>query len=302
MKRVSKNRGQPALHGALLAALLAATDCAAPPPSPPQDKVDAAAPSELPVKCDTALTACGVACTVLDTDPRNCGVCGRTCVIPNATAACKGGACAIAACADGYFDADGKLANGCELMSSCVAGQECPTGCASTGVTICESGRVQCAPPVERCNGQDDDCNGRCDEGALPGCRIAVHRSLGGGGHFYTTDLSAAMTAPYTIEVANYFYLYQSGLAAGQPFYLCQKPSGLYFLTVSPTCEILNIPGVQLGYVATDSRCDGQPLYRLVNDRSGDHFYTVSDAEQKNAVAMFGYRLEGVVGYVWLAP
>jgi hypothetical protein len=304
MKRaaVSATRAQPALRGALLAALLAVPACAAPPPPPPQDKPDAADASELPVKCDTALVACGTSCTTLDSDPRNCGVCGRTCVIPNATAACRGGACAIAACADGYIDADGKLANGCELASSCVAGKDCTTACASSGVTACDGGKTQCMPPAERCNGQDDDCNGRCDEGALPGCRIGVHRSLGGGGHFYTTDLTAAMSAPYTIESINYFYLYQSGLAGGQAFYLCKKPSGLYFLTLSSTCEVLNIPGVQLGYIATDSRCDAQPLYRLFNDRSGDHFYTVSDAEQKSAVTMYGYRLESVVGYVWLAP
>jgi hypothetical protein len=87
-----------------------------------------------------------------------------------------------------------------------------------------------------------------------------------------------------------------------QPVFLCQKPGGKYFLTSSSNCEVLNVPGQQLGYFATDARCDGRPLYRLYSDMAGDHFYTVSDEEQKAAVEKYGYRFESIVGYVFPGP
>lgn len=276
-----------------------AAACVSPKTAPPADTplMD----MDPPIKCG-ALTACGQECTELDSDPRNCGSCGRACVIPNATASCTKGECAIARCADGYLDVDGKIGNGCELMSSCVAGKECMTSCASSGQTVCVAGKAQCTPPAEICNHQDDDCNGSCDEGAMAGCRVGVHRSLGGSGHFYTTSLAAATSPPYMLEGANYFYLYQNQVPGTLPVYSCLKPSGLYFMTSSSTCEVLSIPGTLMGYWGTDAGCGGTPLYRLYSDKSGDHFYTTSDAEQMSAVSMYGYHLESIAGYVYTAP
>ncbi|MCB9617074.1 MAG: SUMF1/EgtB/PvdO family nonheme iron enzyme, partial [Sandaracinus sp.] len=74
-------------------------------------------------------------------DASNCGACGRVCRFARATATCSVGACAIAACNDGFFDLDGVAGNGCEY------------GC------------VPADPAVERCNARDDDCDGRVDEG-----------------------------------------------------------------------------------------------------------------------------------------
>lgn len=281
--------------------LALAAACISPKPTAPSDESRPDMDMEPPVKCG-ALTTCGQSCTELDSDPRNCGTCGRSCVIPNATASCIKGECAISACSEGFIDADGKIANGCELMSNCVAGKSCTTSCASSGLTSCVAGMAQCTPPAEICNGADDNCNGSCDEGALAGCRVGVHRSVGGGGHYYTTSLSAAMTPPYTLESANYFYLYQNQVPGTVPVYSCPKPSGLYFMTSSSVCEGLAIPGTLLGYWGSGSGCSGTSLYRLYNDKSGDHFYTTSDAEQMNAVSMFGYHLESVPGYVFATP
>ncbi|MCA9557551.1 MAG: hypothetical protein KC583_03200, partial [Myxococcales bacterium] len=50
----------------------------------------------------------------LETDPANCGGCGRACVYANATPLCEGRVCAMGACADGFYDIDGDPANGCE--------------------------------------------------------------------------------------------------------------------------------------------------------------------------------------------
>jgi hypothetical protein len=79
---------------------------------------------------------------VLASDPRNCGMCGRTCSFPNAIAPCNSGTCGIGACLPGFVDADGMPGNGCEYR--CV-----PAG-------------------AEVCNGRDDDCDTRTDEGLTP--------------------------------------------------------------------------------------------------------------------------------------
>ncbi|WP_053237459.1 MopE-related protein [Sandaracinus amylolyticus] len=84
--------------------------------------------------CD-AMTDEGFA---LMTDINNCGACGRVCSFPNATPRCNAGTCAIAACRPGFVDLD-PTRPGCEYACS-FAGNEA-------------------------CNGRDDDCDGRTDEG-----------------------------------------------------------------------------------------------------------------------------------------
>jgi hypothetical protein len=75
----------------------------------------------------------------LQADLLNCGACGQACGLPNGVAACADGACRDVGCAVGWHDLDG--ARGCEYR--CTAS----------------------APPVEQCNGRDDDCDGLVDEG-----------------------------------------------------------------------------------------------------------------------------------------
>ncbi len=78
----------------------------------------------------------------LANDPRNCGVCGRTCSYPNAIAGCSAGACTLVVCRPGYVNLDHNDANGCEYACT-------PSG-------------------TEACNGVDDDCDGMIDEGVTP--------------------------------------------------------------------------------------------------------------------------------------
>ena len=77
----------------------------------------------------------------LDTDPVNCGACGRICRSPHASSTCTAGACTLGTCEPGFIDLDGLETNGCEF------------GC------------VPADPAVETCNLRDDDCDGRTDEG-----------------------------------------------------------------------------------------------------------------------------------------
>jgi len=77
----------------------------------------------------------------LTSDPRNCGVCGKSCdIFPNALGKCDASSCKIDVCDTDYGDLDPAQA-GCEL---------CPVR------------------PVraESCNGKDDDCNNVIDDAA----------------------------------------------------------------------------------------------------------------------------------------
>jgi hypothetical protein len=68
------------------------------------------------------------------------------CTFPHAESSCIHGECAMQACDEGFVDADGQQDNGCEY---------------------------QCTPsadPVERCDGVDNDCNGRIDDVADGDC------------------------------------------------------------------------------------------------------------------------------------
>jgi hypothetical protein len=74
-------------------------------------------------------------------DVGNCGTCNRTCAFTNAVPKCDSGACAIDRCIAGWVNLDGVLANGCEHP---------------------------CTPSnggVEVCDGRDNNCDGRTDEG-----------------------------------------------------------------------------------------------------------------------------------------
>jgi Notch 1 len=78
----------------------------------------------------------------LQTNPNNCGTCGRQCNFPNAVAHCQTGQCLfdpLVDCNPGYVDDNGNQLDGCEL--------EC----------------TQSNGGVEICDGKDNDCNGIVD-------------------------------------------------------------------------------------------------------------------------------------------
>jgi hypothetical protein len=241
-------------------------------------------------------------CGDTSSDPDNCGQCGRTCVVPNAQASCAQGECELGSCNQGFVDQDRDPSNGCELQSDCAAGADCATECGSTGVVVCDAGESACTPPSdEACNAVDDDCNGECDEGAMTGCRVGIHRSFGSG-HLYTTDLNAAGAPPFNLEVENYFRLYQSFVPGSQPVFLCRKADGTHLVTSDTGCEGVGTMLLTLGYWAQTPSCGATPLHRLYHQPSNNHFYTLSESERDNAVTTFGYVSNGIVGYVWEAP
>jgi hypothetical protein len=83
-------------------------------------------------------------CVDKDTDPENCGACGRRCRFANGTGECIAGVCQLAECLPGYWDENEEEWDGCEYECGPTDGSP---------------------PPAESCNLLDDDCDGDTDEG-----------------------------------------------------------------------------------------------------------------------------------------
>jgi hypothetical protein len=132
-------------------------------------------------------------------DPNNCGACGVVCSAANADGFCAGGVCGYT-CRSGYFDVDGKAADGCEydcrktadptevcdgIDNDCnglidgedphlvytPADRSCyssAAGSCQAGVVTCFAGNLVCVgagpPSQEICDGRDNDCDGSVDE------------------------------------------------------------------------------------------------------------------------------------------
>ena len=148
---------------------------------------------------------------------------------------------------------------------------------------------------TETCNTTDDDCDGTCDGAS---CRVGVHRSVGGGEHFYTTSAAEAACCGFTVEFYDYYRLYTAQLGNLIPFYRCALFGGKHLYTADVNCEGAGTNEGAMGYIAPSPICGSTPLYRLYYAATGDHFYTTSDSERASAIAG-GHVDEGTVGYVW---
>ncbi len=100
----------------------------------------------------------------------NCGTCGNTCVLPNASPRCEQGACRVASCAAGFGDCDGNPANGCEVdtRSATLHCGRCSNACAvPNGAPLCDSGMCR----VGGCAVGYRDC----DNNPINGCETNVN-------------------------------------------------------------------------------------------------------------------------------
>ncbi|HVU51240.1 MAG TPA: MopE-related protein [Polyangia bacterium] len=133
------------------------------------------------------------------TDVANCGGCNVACAtLPSSVPACVMGGC-VSTCAPGFVDADRNPANGCECkltnngVEACdgvdndcngvvddgVGGTYYPGPAGTLGVGVCAAGAELCQggtllplptrppklPSTEVCDGLDNDCNGKVDDG-----------------------------------------------------------------------------------------------------------------------------------------
>jgi hypothetical protein len=104
-------------------------------------------------------------CTAGD-PPQSCQTsCGSSGMRTCNSATCTYNACVPPAetCNNADDDCDGQIDDGFACRTG--ATQSCTTGCGTSGTQVC-SGCAwgPCTPPVDACNGTDDDCDSQCDE------------------------------------------------------------------------------------------------------------------------------------------
>ena len=139
---------------------------------------------------------CGTACVDTNTDPMNCGMCGKACpTSDNAKATCVGGSCELS-CNAGYAACDGKVANGCKVVTSgdannCgVCGHVCPSGPNGKPACAASSCTFACNTPYQDCDGmpgngceantQTDPTNcGTCGKMCVGGCVMGACQCAG---------------------------------------------------------------------------------------------------------------------------
>jgi hypothetical protein len=114
----------------------------------------------------------------------NCGMCGRVCSYPNATALCTAGSCARGACNAGFADCDGTAANGCETsITTTMNCGGCGVGC--TGGQLCMGSTCRCPMGQALCGGTCQPANGTpcsrpCHTGSTIQCTSGTAMCTGG--------------------------------------------------------------------------------------------------------------------------
>lgn len=133
------------------------------------------APKSLNWQCDPAIVKGQAACTT------SCGTQG----MQACGAQCRWSPCTPPkeVCNGRDDDCNGLKDEGFDCPAA--ASRACVTACQSKGVQVCDGtcSWSQCTPPIEACNGQDDDCDGLVDEN-LVGCptsQVAVVKKQSSG-------------------------------------------------------------------------------------------------------------------------
>gem|GEM_PF-3597639 len=205
----------------------------------------------------------------------------------------------------------------CDNGFECCEGvtEQCITTCGSEGSKTCSSLCLwtPCQPPVESCNGTDDNCNGLPDD--VSGCRITIYRFLCTTpevNHYYKLDNTTPNGCTYE-QIAWYNYARNvSGRSfSTTPMYsMIYSGSGIYdqILTISELEKnelIANgwqFEGI-IGH-CSETPVSGMtlPVYKLYKSSVHDHFYTISEEEKNSAMSTYGYSYEGIVCYAWNGP
>ena len=133
-------------------------------------------------RCDAGFADCDAnAANGCETDLNStvtaCGICGRSCVLANATAACRLGVCAIGLCNAGFGDCDATAANGCETNLNATT-----ASCGACG-RVCSLANATAACAAGACSVASCAANfGNCDGNAANGCETDLRGSNGNCG------------------------------------------------------------------------------------------------------------------------
>jgi hypothetical protein len=142
--------------------------------------------------CMAGQTCCDGGCVDIRTNTGNCGGCGMTCAVNNATPACLVGACSVGSCAPGFGDCDSAPANGCEIdtrvtLTHCGAcNNACPARANAT--PTCAAGACGFL-----CDAGFDDCDGDASNGCEADTRVSTAH-CGACGTVCATRANAATT------------------------------------------------------------------------------------------------------------
>ena len=168
-------------------------------------------------------------------------------------------------------------------MWECDAWRAYDTACGTVGQIACDGGDGSCVPPAEVCNGVDDDCNGRCDDGTPADCRVPLGAPMG------QTDMLTPMMFGHLLKmVSELSPVSTSSLPESQSGHMTcasvQKPDGSYLLSSDNDCSIGRAPRRTIGFWSPSPLCNSQPLYRLYKADINNHFYTLSAAERDRSM------------------
>ncbi len=147
----------------------------------------------------------------LNTDPLNCGACGKVCSLANANTACQAGTCVITSCKSGYADCDLNPANGCETplntTSNCGA---CGVACTNAhGTATCTAGA--CAPS---CTAGYGDCDGNKNNGCETQLDTLTNCGACGAACSFPNAAASCSTGTCTLGACNAGYGNCDGNAA----------------------------------------------------------------------------------------
>lgn len=183
--------------------------------------------------CPPDPKTCDGRCVARDDPAYGCGADSCSpCAFAGGTAACSEGACALAACLDGFGDCDESADNGCE------ASLDTPARCGACDVE-CALGQAQSACvdgqcAVETCEDGFEDCDGEPDNGceadlsAPEHCGSCAYDCLGGACSIQGSAFDCGDIKMYT------------GADALEVFGIAVDDSHLYFATGAGS--LLRIP------------------------------------------------------------
>jgi hypothetical protein len=256
------------------------------------------------------------------TDPNNCNGCKNVCSVPNATAACTNGTCAIGSCNAGYQDCNHSASDGCEIDTqtdsnncgtcghACSGGETCSGGsCAcGGGTTLCGTTCVNLQTDGNNCGACGQVCNGTtCASGfcapvvlATGATDVSVPTDIAtdGGYVFWTNSTSSGWVSRVTGSGGGYMQL-ANGLS--YPTDITVYAGEVYFTLQNNGAgvKLLNMTNTGGGLTTLDSATSWstvgvtRPRGVAIDKVTGKTLYWATDSGGTSGYNVFKYTISG---------